>query len=419
MNNEHITATYLVETSYDVMEAATIMAGEQSCGTFIRTPGETDELREKFAARVLSVEVLGKVDHPSLPGAKILPGRPIQRAVVKLSWNPANLGVHLTGLVSTIAGNLYELAPFSGLRLLDFEVPQSYAVKYPGPAFGIEGTRKLSGVRGRPIIGTIIKPSVGLSPQQTAEQTRKLIEAGLDFIKDDELQGDGPHCPFEERVTSVMEVIHRYADQTGKKPMVAFNLSGDPDEMLQRHDFLVKMGASCLMVNLNSVGLAATHHLARHSVLPIHGHRNGWGMLTRSPLLGMEFTAYQKLWRLAGVDHIHTNGIRNKFCESDESVIRSIKACLTDFIGLASPMPVISSGQWAGQTTDTYAAIQSIDLMYLCGGGIVSHPSGMAAGVRSVIQGWEAALENIPLEIYAKEHWELREALSFFGDKLK
>ena len=56
-----------------------------------------------------------------------------------------------------------------------------------------EGTRKLCGVFQRPIVGTIIKPSVGLTPRQTAEQVKILIESALDFIKDDELMSDSPY----------------------------------------------------------------------------------------------------------------------------------------------------------------------------------------------------------------------------------
>ena len=82
-------------------------------------------------------------------------------------------------------------------------------------------------------------------------------------------------------------------------------------------------------------------------------------------------------------------------------------------------MPVLSSGQWAGQTVDTFQAIESTDLMYLCGGGIVSHPGGMQAGVKSVIQAWNAAIQNQSLEDYAKHNRELKEALEFFGPKLK
>ena len=155
----------------------------------------------------------------------------------------------------------------------------------------------------------------------------------------------------------------------------------------------------------------------KFSQLPVHGHRNGWGGISRCEVLGMEFTAYQKIWRLAGVDHLHTNGLRNKFCESDESVIASAKACLAPMLGGYELMPVISSGQWAGQAVDTYRAIGSVDLMYLCGGGIVGHPGGMEAGVKSVQQGWEAALAGEELEAYAKSHEELREALAFYGKR--
>jgi ribulose-bisphosphate carboxylase large chain len=78
-------------------------------------------------------------------------------------------------------------------------------------------------------------------------------------------------------------------------------------------------------------------------------------------------------------------------------------------------MAVLSSGQWAGQAVDTYEAIGNMDLMYLCGGGIVSHPSGMTAGVKSLQQAWSAAASGISLANYAQGHTELREALDFFG----
>ena len=415
---KRIEASYLIETSYPPEAAAEVMAGEQSCGTFIKTPGESDDLRRNHRARVEAVDVIGEVDRPSLPGARDYgPGARIQQAKVALSWPIENVGHNLPNLVSTIAGNLFELAPFSGLRLLDFDVPPDFANAYDGPSYGIAGTRSLVDVHDRPIIGTIIKPSVGLTPEQTAEQTKALIEAGVDFIKDDELMGDPPHSPFDERVSMVMDVIEDYAQKTGKKPMYAFNLSGDMDDMLQRHDYLVQMGATCAMVNLNAVGISAVEYFTSYSGLPVHGHRNGWGMLTRCEALGMDFPAYQKIWRMAGVDHMHTNGLRNKFCESDESVIRSIQACLAPFVDLRSPMPVLSSGQWAGQAVDTYQAINSVDLMYLCGGGIVGHPSGIAAGVKSIIQGWEAALQGKELEAYAEDHIELKEAMSFFSNR--
>jgi ribulose-bisphosphate carboxylase large chain len=169
------------------------------------------------------------------------------------------------------------------------------------------------------------------------------------------------------------------------------------------------------MVNLIPVGLAAVEWLRRHSQLPIHGHRAGWGALSRHPLLGWDYRAFQKFYRLAGVDHLHVNGLRNKFCEADESVIAAARECLTPMLDGYTVMPVFSSGQWAGQAPDTYAALGSVDLLYLAGGGIMAHPDGPAAGVASLRQGWEAALQGVPLATYAETHPALAGALKLYG----
>ena len=224
-----------------------------------------------------------------------------------------------------------------------------------------------------------------------------------------------PHSPLAERVKAVMHVVNELADRTGRKVMYAFNISDQLDRMLEHHDTVVAAGGTCVMVSLNSVGFAAVDYLRRRASLPIHGHRNGWGMFTRHPALGMEFTAYQKLWRLAGVDQLHVNGLKNKFCESDESVVRSIKACLTPMLGGYTAMPVVSSGQWGGQAPETYRQTQTLDLMYLAGGGILAHPGGPAAGVAALRQAWEAAAAGVALEDYARTHPELRQSLEFYG----
>lgn len=418
MTAQRIHATYRIETSYPLEHAAEVMAGEQSTGTFVRVPGETDELRARFAARVERVTELEERDQPSLPGSRPPKGAGsaprYRRAEVELSFPLENMGPSLPNLLATVAGNLFELREFSGLKLLDLDLPPAFGEAYPGPQFGVEGTRQLAAVSRGPIIGTIIKPSVGLTPAQTAALVSELIEAGLDFIKDDELMANGPHSPLEARVAAVMRVVNDFAERTGKKPMIAFNITDEIDAMLRHHDAVEAAGGTCVMVSLNSVGLPGVAHLRKRCRLPIHGHRNGWGMLSRHPYLGMEFAAYQKLWRLAGVDHLHTNGLRNKFSEPDDSVIASARSCLEPLFGKPI-MPVFSSGQWAGQAAETYERLGSADLIYVCGGGIIAHPGGAAAGVASIRQAWTAALEGIPIEDYARDHRELREAVERFG----
>ncbi|HEX2100852.1 MAG TPA: RuBisCO large subunit C-terminal-like domain-containing protein, partial [Candidatus Synoicihabitans sp.] len=299
-----------------------------------------------------------------------------------------------------------------------FELPAVLAAQFAGPQFGVEGTRRLAGVAGRPLIGTIIKPSVGLTPEQTAALVQVLVEAGIDFIKDDELTANPPHAPFSARLAAVMQVINAHADRTGRKPMYAFNVSDEADAMDRHYDELVAAGGTCAMVSINSVGLAATQRLARRGTVTIHGHRNGWGMLNRHPLLGLDFAAYQKLWRLAGIDQLHVNGIANKFWEPDDSVVHSISACQTPMPGVPrTVLPVVSSGQWGGQAPETYRRTRTIDLLYLAGGGIMAHPQGPAAGVTSLRRWWDAAVEGLSAESAPQRYPELQVSVEKFGPK--
>ena len=422
MSQDRVLATYLIETPHPLEHAAAVLAGEQSSGTFVSVPGETNELKERFGAQVVRVEALDSVASPSLPGSKApraaSADAKYNRGRIVVSFPLHNFGPSLTSLFSTVAGNLYELQELSGVRLEDLELPPAFAQHYPGPAFGIAGTRKLAQVEGRPLIGTIVKPSIGLGKEALCKLVRDLATAGLDFIKDDELQADPPCFPLAERVAAVMAEINRVADKTGRKAMYAFNRTGDIDHMLRAHDLVQQHGGTCVMVNVNSVGLAALAHVRRHFELPIHGHRACFGALARHPLLGIGFTAWQKLCRLAGVDHLHVGGFNSKFYETNEEVGRSIKDCLTPLQGGDyRVMPVLSSAQWAGTALPIYAATRTVDVIHLAGGGIIAHPGGTAAGVVSMQQGWECALAGASLDDYAKTRPELRAAIEKFGGR--
>ena len=396
-----IEAVYHLDTADDPEKTAALIAGEQSSGTFVAIPGEDEALKARAAARY-EITALDQSNNPDT-----------KRYELKLSWPLENLGPSLPNLMATIAGNLYELKPVRSLRLIDMTLPPAFAQAYPGPAFGIAGTRALTGVLQEPLVGTIIKPSVGLSPQDTANIVAQLCEAGVDFIKDDELQADGPACPFDERVALSMDVINRHAERSGKKVMYAFNLTGELDEMKRRHDLVQQFGGTAVMLSLNSVGMAGFNAFRRHAQLPIHAHRNGWGYLQG----GWSYTAWQKLWRLAGVDHMHVNGIANKFQEDDDSVIASARACMTPMF-VDKPctiMPVFSSGQTVRQAAPTWERLQSTDLIFLAGGGLFAHPGGIAAGVSALRLSWSAAIAGVPLDVAAKTHRELREAMEKFA----
>ncbi len=200
-----------------------------------------------------------------------------------------------------------------------------------------------------------------MTPEATAEAVRELAEGGIDFIKDDELQGDGPHNPLAARIAAVMKVLEAQAASSGRKVMYAFNITGGSDQMRRGHDRVLAAAGTCVMVSLNAIGLA-------------------------------------------GADHLHVNGLGNKFCEDDASVTASARGCLTPLFAPPAKtcvvMPVFSSGQAAAPAADTYAAPGSTDLIYCCGGGMVAHPDRVA---------------GVPLDDRARRHPELAQAPTAFG----
>jgi len=315
MNGQRVKAVYLIETACELEHTAEVLAGEQSTGTFLTIPGETEDIKRRHRARVERVTPLDVSDVPALPGAKTPTngGGGYRRGLVEVTFPYENIGPSIPNLLATVAGNLYELEELSGIRLVDLELPAAFLEKYRGSQFGVAGTRKLLDVYGRPVIGTIVKPNIGLDAEGLRSVVRELAMGGIDFIKDDEVNGDPPFFPLKERIRAVMEEIERAADATGKKTMYAFNITGDIDELRRNHDEVAAAGGNCVMVSVNSIGMAGLAYLRSFSEVPIHGHRNQWGMFTRHPFLGMAFTVYQKLCRLAGVDHLHTNGLNNNW----------------------------------------------------------------------------------------------------------
>lgn len=189
---DEVIARYRVETDIPMEKAAIAIAAEQSTGTWTEVKGAESDL----AARVVSVE-----------GNIVDIGFPVEL------FEPGNIPQYL----SVIAGNLFGLGDLRRVRLLDVDFPESLLRAHAGPRFGIEDARRLIGVYDRPLVGTIVKPKVGLDPRQTAEVVGNAVRGGLDLVKDDETLTDQRFCPMEKRVEEVMSELDRVESETGKK----------------------------------------------------------------------------------------------------------------------------------------------------------------------------------------------------------
>ncbi|TNJ39945.1 ribulose-bisphosphate carboxylase large subunit family protein [Phaeobacter sp. B1627] len=411
-----VTATYEIESPAGIARGAEVLASEQSTGAFAKVPLETDDLRARHGARIEELTVTGTSETPALPCRAR--GGIYERGLVRISWPIENFGTSLPTLLSTIAGNLFELAELSAVRLVDLCLPLDFAATNPGPQFGVGGTRRVLGGHEGPLIGTIVKPCVGLSPDDTASLVKCLAEAGIDFIKDDELQANAPHCPLPARVAAVMKVLNNHEERTGKRVMYAFNITDEIDQMWRNLDLLQNHGANCAMVCVTSVGLSGLRALRERSPYVIHGHRAGWGLYSRSPDIGISFPVWQKLWRLAGADHLHVNGLGSKFTETDQVVAQSARSVQAPVFETGGPafaaMPVFSSAQTVWQIEPARSLLGNDDFIFCAGGGIQGHPDGPAAGVIALRQAAEAARDGIPIERHAASHKQLRAAMEAF-----
>ncbi|MEV5827989.1 RuBisCO large subunit C-terminal-like domain-containing protein [Spirillospora sp. NPDC052242] len=389
-----IRCTYYLESEIDPGRAAAILAGEQSSGTFVAVPGETPELHERHGARVTRVELL-EDRRPALP-SRTNPEK-VRAAMVDVEFPMENVGTDLATLQSAVAGNLFELGALYACRLEDIRLPEEFIAGHAGPAFGIPGTRRLMGDVEGVLIGTIVKPNIGLDEDGFRTVVRELALAAIDLIKDDELMTDPRYLPLERRAAIATEEIRKAEQVTGHPTMYAFNITGDLQGLRARHDLVVEAGGRCVMLNVPVMGLPALAWLRSFAAVPIHGHRAGLAASMRAPGLGTSYRVWQQLARLAGADHLHVSGLGSKFYETDDEVANNVRSLLTPLGTTLTPVPTLSSGQNVTTPGPTFAAVDSMDLLMLAGGGVAAHPDGPGAGVHSLRQAWSAAAAGEPL----------------------
>ncbi|PWR73488.1 RuBisCO large subunit C-terminal-like domain-containing protein [Methanospirillum stamsii] len=394
-----ITATYYFRPKEGVSPdwAARAIAEEQTTGTW------TDIATRQEYVHYLD-GIIGDIK-PSGAGYTCTIGYPSD------IFEPGNIPQYL----SVFAGNLFGLSKIAAVRLLDVEFSREL-IPFNGPKFGIEGVRKLVGSEGRPHVGTIIKPKVGLNPKDTAEVAYEAAIGGVDLIKDDETLTDQKFCPLKERLPLVMEKMDQVKSETGRNVLYAVNISTAGDKIVERAREAVRSGANMLMIDVLVCGFDAVRAVAEQPGinLPIHVHRAMHAAMTRNPEHGIAMRPFCRLVRMLGGDQLHTGTVSGKM-EHDASELKGDNLTLTgDFFGLKTTFPVASGGLHPGGV-DKEVRMLGRDIILQAGGGIHGHPDGTRAGAAAMRQAVDAALAGIAPAQYAKDHPELKRALDKWG----
>ncbi len=322
-------------------------------------------------------------------------------------FEPGNIPQYL----SVVAGNLFGLSRISTVRLLDVEFPKDL-IPFKGPRFGIEGIRKIVGTVDRPHVGTIIKPKVGLTPEDTAAVAYEAAIGGVDLIKDDETLTDQKFCPLAKRLPLVMEQLDRVKSQTGREVLYAVNISTAGDKILERAEQAKEMGANMLMIDVIVCGFDAIRVVAEDPSikLPLHIHRTMHAAITRNREHGIAMRPFCRLVRMLGGDQLHTGTVSGKMDHDMQELIGDNRTLTHPWYGINTVFPVASGGLHPGGVEAEIKTLGS-DLILQAGGGIHGHPDGTRAGATAMRQAVDAAMAEIPLWTYAEDHHELKRAL--------
>ena len=345
-----------------------------------------------------------------------------------IAWPWRNWGANIPQLMaSVLVGEGCETARFTRCRLVAMEWPgELIEALGGGPRFGLDGVRALLGhgagtstaTRSAgdggglpPLLGGIVKPSLGLGPGEVAATAAALARGGCDLIKDDELLADPDWCRLADRVPMVAAAL---AD-VGRPVLYAANVSGPVDTLLDRASAAVEAGATAIMVNAFATGIDAVRAVAAAGLgVPVLAHRVGAGPIVRNPEVGVDGSVLCELTRIAGADLVQIGGFGGKLFDTHAEVARNLTACRRPLGGARVPVPVNGGGVWAG-STPTVLAAAGHDVMLLLGMGAYEHPGGPEAGARSVKQAIDAVTTGRSLDEAARSAPDLAAALAHFG----
>jgi ribulose-bisphosphate carboxylase large chain len=319
--------------------------------------------------------------------------------------------------LSVVAGNLFGLSRLRSVRLLDVEYPVEL-VPFHGPRFGVSGIRRMVGTTKRPHVGTIIKPKVGLTPKDTACVAYEAAMGGVDLIKDDETLTDQKFCPIAERVPLVMERLDDARGETGQQVLYAVNITTRADQIVERAETAIALGANMIMIDVIIAGFGALQALGEDPAIkvPIHVHRAMHAAMTRNKEHGIAWRPLARMVRMLGGDQLHTGTVSGKMSHEAEEVTGDNEALLSPFYALKRTFPVASGGLHPGKV-DAELRTLGTEIILQAGGGIHGHPDGTRAGARAMRQAVDAFMAGVTAEEYAKDHYELDRALKHWGTK--
>jgi len=365
-DSKYVVATYKMASMTSLKDAAWNLAIGQSVGNpNVRNDWETDELFERNSCIIIGNE--HELESQTEGIVKIA------FPIVNTDWE--NDGV--SHLLCQLMGGQMDIDNISMCRLLKIDFPSSVRKYFLGPKYGMKGARNFTGVKDKPLLGAIVKPKIGVSPNVLLEMTKQLVEGGVNFIKEDEIMSNPHFCPLEERVA----LISKYINDLDRNVIYAYCINGDPHIICDRAKRVHELGGNAVHVNIWS-GLGAYNSI-RKLDLPIfiHFQKSGDKVFTdNSHRFGIDWTVICELAGLIGVDFIHA-GMWGGYSSTDEKELEDVLQTLNRYDVVAA----LSCGMHPGLVNKITSRF-GCNYMANVGGAIHGHPNGTLAGAKAMRQ---------------------------------
>jgi ribulose-bisphosphate carboxylase large chain len=421
-DGRHVLCAYILKPKdgYDYLVTAAHFAAESSTGTNVEV-STTDDFTRGVDALVYEIDEgreITKIAYPvELFDRNITDGRAMLASVWTLT-----------------IGNNQGMGDVEYAKMHDIFIPSKFLQLFDGPAMNIQDMWR---VLDRPldnggmVVGTIIKPKLGLRPQPFADACHQFWLGG-DFIKNDEPQGNQVFAPLKETIRLVADAMRRAQDATGEAKLFSANITADdPFEMIARGEYILETFAE----NAPHVAFLVDGYVAGPTAITtcrrsfpaqfLHYHRAGHGAVT-SPQAKRGYTAFVhcKMARLQGASGIHvgTMGYGKMESEKDDRIIAyMIERDAADgpfyhqeWQGMKATTPIISGGMNALRLPGFFDNLGHCNVVQTSGGGAFGHKDGGVAGAKSLKQARDAWMTGVSLVDYAKEHQELKGAFTTF-----
>ena len=405
IDDNYVVATYYVcaHPRYNVYKIAPAIAVEQSTGTWVAVPGETEKVRRTHVAKVTGIY---EVPHYEFE----LPDVAERQYIVQIAFPWINFGAQIPMLLTTVAGNI---SMGGKIKLMDLKFPESFTQQFKGAQYGINGVRKILSIPERPLLNNMIKPCTGFPAKVGAELFYQVAKGGADIIKDDELLADASFNRLQERIPLYMEAADRAKEETGEKTLFAVNITDRIPNVLENADRALELGTNCIMINYLTAGISVLRALAEDPSIsvPILAHMDFAGTMYESHYSGIASPlVLAKLPRLAGADIIVFPAPYGKAPYLKERYIQTAKTMTYPFNQL-SPVFPMPSGGIAQPMVEELIHDLGFNIVIGAGGAIHAHPMGPTAGAVAFRQAICAVMEGIPLETAAEEHEELAQSI--------